>query len=93
MDVDEEDRLILDEMNSCVREVIEGLPSAQRAAVVLFHLENRSIGEVAEILGVSGGAVKVRVHRARALLKEALGRECDFYVTRDGTTRCERKRH
>jgi RNA polymerase sigma-70 factor (ECF subfamily) len=90
-DVDEEDRLVLDEMNSCVREVIDSLPPDYRAALVLFNLEGRSIAEIAETLGISDGAVKVRIHRARKRLKEALDRECIYYTTSDGTLRCDRK--
>ena len=90
-DVDEEDRLVLDEMNSCVREVIDSLPPDYRAAIVLFSLEGRSIAEVSETLGISVGAAKVRIHRARARLREALDRECTYYTTSDGTIRCDRK--
>jgi RNA polymerase sigma-70 factor (ECF subfamily) len=90
-DTDEEDRLVLDEMNSCVREVIDGLPPDHRAAIVLFNLEGKSIAETAEVLGISTNATKVRIHRAKARLKEALNRECTYYVTPDGVTRCDRK--
>jgi len=90
-DTDEEDRLILDEMNSCVREVIDGLPPDHRAAIVLFNLEGRSVAETAEVLGISVGATKVRIHRAKARLQEALDRQCTYYVTPNGATRCDRK--
>lgn len=90
-DVDEEDRLVLDEMNSCVREVIDSLPPDYRAVIVLFNLEGRSIAEISEILGISDSAVKVRIHRARKRLRDALDRECTFYTTSDGAIRCDRK--
>lgn len=91
-DTDEEDLLVLDEMSSCVREVIDGLPPDHRAAIVLFNLEGKSLAETAQILGISVGATKVRVHRAKSRLREALDRECTFYTTIDGTTRCDRKK-
>lgn len=91
-DDQEEDRLVLDEMNSCVREVIDGLPPDYRAAIVLFNLEGKSVAETAEILGTSVGATKVRIHRAKQRLKEALNRECVYYTTPDGNIRCDRKK-
>ena len=69
---DEEDRLVLDEMNDCVREVIDGLPPDYRAALILFNLQGRSVAETAQILDISISAAKVRIHRAKACLKEEL---------------------
>lgn len=91
-DTDEEDRLVLDEMNCCVREVIDRLPPDHRAAIVLFNLEGKSVAETAEILGISVGATKVRIHRAKARLKEALDQECIYYTTPGGVTRCDRRK-
>jgi RNA polymerase sigma-70 factor (ECF subfamily) len=90
-EVDEEDRLVLEEMNDCVRGVIDGLPPDHRAALILFNLEGRSVAETAQILGISVAAAKVRIHRAKARLKAALARECDFYTSDDGNLRCDRK--
>lgn len=88
---DEEDRLVLDEMNDCVREVIDGLPPDYRAALILFNLQGRSVAETAQILDISISAAKVRIHRAKACLKEELSRECDFYTSDEGNVRCDRK--
>jgi len=87
-----EDRLVLDEMNSCIREVIDSLPPDDRAAIVLFNLEGKSISETAEILGISLGTTKVRIHRAKKRLKEAMDRECTYYTTLDGIIHCDRKK-
>lgn len=91
-EADDEDRLVLDEMNSCVREVIDGLPPDFAAALVLFNLQGKSIAETAEILDISRSLAKVRIHRGKAKLKEALGRSCDLYVGPQGNVRCDRKR-
>lgn len=88
---DEEDRLVLDEMNDCVREVIDGLPPDYRAALILFNLQGRSVAETAQILDISISAAKVRIHRAKARLKEELSRECVFYTSDAGNVRCDRK--
>ena len=88
---DDEDRLVLDEMNQCVRQVIDGLPPDYRAALVLHHLQGKTAAETAEILDITLANAKVRIHRAKARLREALQDECDFYTTDDGRLRCDRK--
>ena len=55
-----------------VREAIAGLPAGQRDAVTLFYLAGLSQAEVAEHLGTAVGAVKTRLHKARASLKDPL---------------------
>jgi len=88
---DDEDRLVLAEMNACVREVIDSLPPEYGAVLVLFNLEGRSVAEVAEICGISVSLAKVRIHRGKGRLKKALDRECVFYETTEGNLRCDRK--
>ena len=51
---------------------IRALPARQRAAVVLFYLEDRSVGEVAEMLGCSPQTTRVHLYRARQRLEELL---------------------
>lgn len=51
---------------------LRGLPDRQRAALVGHELEGRSHGELAAGLGMSEGASKALVHRARAGLQAAL---------------------
>jgi RNA polymerase sigma-70 factor (ECF subfamily) len=53
-------------------EAVAGLPPASRNAFVLFYLENRSYEEISEATGVAVNALKVRVHRARELLRRRL---------------------
>ena len=55
-----------------VERALHGLPETYRAAVVLRDLEGFSYQEIAEILGVALGTVMSRIHRGRALLREAL---------------------
>lgn len=56
---------------------VRHLPVMQRSAIVLFYFEDRPISEIAFILGISDGAVKVHLHRARKRLAELLGEEVD----------------
>jgi len=46
--------------------------------IILFDTMDLSHQEVADILGIQIGAVKVRLHRARKALKEILDRDCNF---------------
>jgi RNA polymerase sigma factor (sigma-70 family) len=55
-----------------VRAAIAELADGQRDAVFLFYLQGLSHREVAAELGVSVGAVKSRLHQARAALAPAL---------------------
>jgi RNA polymerase sigma-70 factor (ECF subfamily) len=91
VDGDELDGLVVDEMNNCIRGVIDRLPPDYRAAIVLSNLQGLSVAETASVMGVSAGAAKVRIHRAKARLKEALDRECDFYASPEGSVRCDAK--
>src|SRR5207249_5918174 len=49
---------------------LEALPDRQRNAILLRELEGRSYEEIATELGVSGGAVRQLLNRARNALRE-----------------------
>jgi RNA polymerase sigma-70 factor (ECF subfamily) len=56
--------------------LIETLPPAQRAAVALYYLEDRSVEQVAKALDMPENTVKTHLGRARAALRAAwLARE------------------
>ncbi|OGG54341.1 MAG: hypothetical protein A3F84_09270 [Candidatus Handelsmanbacteria bacterium RIFCSPLOWO2_12_FULL_64_10] len=61
-----------DEVQRQVREALMGLSEKDREAVVLYYLDERTVEEVGRFLGVSGGAVKGRLHRARQHLRKEL---------------------
>ena len=52
---------------------LEALPDVFRNAVVLRDVEDFSYQEIARILDVPIGTVMSRIHRGRALLRDALG--------------------
>ena len=87
-----EQRLVIDEMNSCVKQVIDSLPGDYRAALVLHDLEGLTAEQTAEVSGCTLATAKIRIHRARVRLKEALQRECDFYRDDEDVFRCGRKK-
>jgi len=66
------------EMSRCVQDKIDLLPSSKREVIILFDTMGLNHQQVADILGIQIGAVKVRLHRARKLLKEILDRDCSF---------------
>jgi len=58
-----------------VLRAIRSLSPMQRAAVVLFYLEDRPVSEVAHVLGCAQSTARVHLHRARRRLAEILGEE------------------
>jgi len=72
-----EKELIREEMNDCIRGYIAKLPEDYRAVLVLSEYEEIKNNEIAEILGVTLDTVKIRLHRAREKLREALKANCD----------------
>jgi RNA polymerase sigma-70 factor (ECF subfamily) len=60
------------ELQQVMDEAVEELPEQLRAVFVLRDLEGMSTKEVAEVLDISPSNAKVRLHRARLLLREQL---------------------
>jgi RNA polymerase sigma-70 factor, ECF subfamily len=60
------------ELGDLLRRAVEGLPEIYRNVVLLRDIEEMDGREAATALGISEGAVKVRLHRARALLQRVL---------------------
>jgi RNA polymerase sigma-70 factor, ECF subfamily len=86
-----EQRLIHDEMNGCIQEIIQTLPEPYKCIIVLSELEGLKNGEVAEILGLTLQAAKVRLHRARVRLRKELDMACVFYRDERNEFACDRK--
>ncbi|MES9900695.1 MAG: sigma-70 family RNA polymerase sigma factor [Sedimenticola sp.] len=86
-----EDKLDTNEMNKCIKEFIYRIPVNYSSVLVLCDLEELNTKEVSTILEMSIGAVKVRLHRARARLKEELESGCMISTTCDNKILCERK--
>jgi RNA polymerase sigma-70 factor (ECF subfamily) len=55
-----------------VRDAIKKLAGRDREVIVLHYLEDRGVGEMAELLKLKTNAVEVRLHRARQRLKKLL---------------------
>lgn len=65
-------RLARREVSSRLQRELERLPLEYREAFVLKHVEGLKYEEIARITGQSIGCLKVRTHRARVRLRQAL---------------------
>ncbi len=61
------------ELHEQLYRAIDQLPVSLREAFVLNELEGLSFAEIAALTGVAEGTLRVRSHRAKALLRETLG--------------------
>jgi RNA polymerase sigma-70 factor, ECF subfamily len=68
------------ELGKLLRQAIEGLPEIYRNIVLLRDIEELDIRETAAALGISEASVKVRLHRARALLQRDLAPQLKGYA-------------
>ena len=62
----------LSDRKRIVRRAIDELAPDYKAIVILRDMEEYSTEEVAKMLDISSGAVRVRLHRARQALRELL---------------------
>jgi RNA polymerase sigma-70 factor (ECF subfamily) len=60
------------ELREALRKAVAELPAIYRQVFALRDLEELSIEETAQALGVNPGIVKVRLHRARIMLQKKL---------------------
>jgi RNA polymerase sigma-70 factor (ECF subfamily) len=67
-----ERRVLSRQIAERVDQALKGLPETQRMVFVLRHYEERSLPEIAQILGISLGTVKSSLHRAVHRLRERL---------------------
>ncbi len=83
--------LVRTEMAECIRGVIDDLPEDYGAVLALSELEGFTNREVAEILQISLSNVKIRLHRGRLRLKEALQSHCILYRDERNELACDEK--
>ena len=77
------------EMSECVRGFVDLLPADYRSVVVLSDLEGFPDRQIAEVLGLSLETVKIRLHRARARLRELLEGGCALSRDERNELTCE----
>lgn len=62
------------EARGAIREAVARLPAMYAAVVGLHYLDGLGVKDIAERLTIPVGTVKIRLHRARAALRETLAR-------------------
>jgi len=55
-------------------DAVSELPEKYKAVVILYHLEEMSIDEIASALSLSPSAVKMRLSRAREMMRELIAK-------------------
>jgi RNA polymerase sigma-70 factor (ECF subfamily) len=68
------------EVRKLIENRIDGLPEAFRTVFVLRAVQELSVEETAEALGIPEATVRTRFFRARGQLRESLSREMDVAV-------------
>ena len=81
---DDDDRDAARQLAGCVSMFVAQLPSPYREAITLVELEGRTAKEAADMVGVSLSAMKSRVQRGRAQLRDAFDRCCEIAVDARG---------
>jgi RNA polymerase sigma-70 factor (ECF subfamily) len=86
-----ESRVIRKEMSHCILDLVDRLPPAHRAVILLGELRELRDQEIADALGITLEAAKMRLHRARGELRRLLQASCDLYRDERNELACEPK--
>src|SRR5271165_1960102 len=72
------------ELGGLLRKAVEALPAIYRNVVLLRDIEEMDVRETAAALGITEGSVKVRLHRARAMLQRELAPRLEGFAPKRG---------
>jgi hypothetical protein len=79
------------ESASAIRDNADQLPEQYRLVLVMHDLEGLPLEQVAEVIGSTVGATKVRLHRARKRFAQICRDECEQFYNEDGVLSCQLK--
>jgi RNA polymerase sigma-70 factor (ECF subfamily) len=79
------------ETSACVQRCLDNLSDSYRAVLLLHDAHSLTAAEIAELLGVEVGAVKIRLHRARRKLQDIMEIGCAVSQGNGGVPCCEPK--
>jgi RNA polymerase sigma factor (sigma-70 family) len=71
-EVTPEEIILKQELRSRLEEAIQALPKHYRLVLILRDMEQLDTREVAEVMGISEDTTKMRLHRARVFVRNAL---------------------
>lgn len=85
------EKVMNEELRGVLERTIDALPIKYRSVFVMREIEGLSIVETSESLGISTANVKVRLNRAKEMLKERIGSEYETTgVYHFDLVRCDR---
>ncbi len=85
------ERVMNNELKSILEQAIDELPEKYRSVFVMREIEEMSVAETSECLRISQANVKVRLNRAKEMLKERIGKVYhDAAVYHFDLVRCNR---
>ncbi len=85
------EKVMNEELRKVLERTIDALPSKYRSVFVMREVEGMSVAETSESLGISTANVKVRLNRAKEMLKGQIGSEYDAAgVYHFDLVRCDR---
>jgi RNA polymerase sigma-70 factor (ECF subfamily) len=88
---DPEKITIQKEMKQLLEMAIDNIPETYRMVYILHEVEGMKINEIVQCLDLSESNVKIRLHRAKAMLKDSLYQlSTNGKVFEFGSTRCDR---
>lgn len=82
-------KLEVHQMSQCVQDKIRLLPESLHSVLMMYEVMGFRQKEIADILEISLGSVKTRLHRARRKLKDILEKECSFEKDERNVLVCE----
>jgi len=71
------DAALRGEIRRILERKVDSLPAGFRVVLVMRDIEDMTIAETSECLGIPSATVRTRLFRARALLRDALARDLD----------------
>jgi RNA polymerase sigma-70 factor (ECF subfamily) len=79
------------EMSECVQRHVANLPDVHKSVLLLHDCDGLTADEIAHLLQLPLTTVKMRLHRARQRLRDALNNACAFERDQRGVFICEPK--
>ena len=80
-----------EEMSACIRDLVRELPLEYSTVLFLAELKDLSTAEISQILDITPGTVKIRLHRPRAALRARMERACRVFLNDRAEIQCDRK--
>ena len=76
VDIEQIKEFVNEESDNGIIDALMTLPEKYKIVLLLYYVEGYSTKEIAEMIGKTVSAVKMRLQKGRVILKEAYGREC-----------------